>query len=133
MSEPTRCRHEPNIPYNDLLVSKRKSSSKFCDVCIKAQFLSQRILAKELGIGLGSINFCFQALVEKGLIMMQKLSQSQSKLRYAYLQTPVGIAEKSKLTDEFLKRKNLEYETLKAQIEVLQAENYLLKQSDEEL
>ena len=95
--------------------------------------LSQRILAKELGISLGSINFCFQALVEKGWIKMQNFSQSQHKLRYAYLLTPAGIAEKSKLTAEFLKRKTAEYEMLKAEIEVLQAQNYLLKQNDEEL
>ncbi len=95
--------------------------------------LSQRVLAKELGISLGSINFCFQALVEKGWIKMQNFSQSKHKLRYAYLLTPAGISEKSKLTAEFLKRKTAEYEALKAQIEVLQAENCLFKQSDEEL
>lgn len=50
--------------------------------------VSQYILAKELGISLGSINFCFQALVEKGLAEMQNFRQG--KLRYAYLLTPVG-------------------------------------------
>lgn len=84
--------------------------------------LSQRILAKELGISLGSINFCFQALVEKGLIKMHNFSQSKHKLRYAYLLTPVGIAEKSKLTAEFLKRKTIEYETLQREIEQLKAD-----------
>ena len=61
---------------------------------------------------------------------MHNFSQSKHKLRYAYLLTPAGIAEKSKLTAEFLKRKTAEYEALKAQIEVLQAENYLHKQND---
>ena len=84
--------------------------------------LSQRILAKELGISLGSINFCFQALVEKGWIKMQNFSQSQHKLRYAYLLTPAGIAEKSKLTAEFLKRKTVEYEALQREIEQLKAD-----------
>ena len=59
-------------------------------------------MAKGLGVGLGTINFCFQALVEKGLLKMS--SFSQSKLRYAYLLTPTGVAEKSKLTAEFLRR-----------------------------
>ena len=73
-------------------------------------------------MGLGTINFCFQALVEKGLVKMQNFSQSKNKLRYAYLLTPVGVAEKSKLTAEFLKRKVAEYETLQAEIETLKAE-----------
>ena len=84
--------------------------------------VSQRALAKDLGVGLGTINFCFQALVEKGLVKMQNFSQSNNKLRYAYLLTPVGVAEKSKLTAEFLRRKVAEYETLQAEIEALRAE-----------
>ncbi len=84
--------------------------------------VSQRTLAKELGVALGSINFCLQALVEKGWIKMQNFSQSKNKLRYAYLLTPDGVAEKSKLTAEFLRRKVAEYETLQAEIETLKAE-----------
>ncbi len=84
--------------------------------------VSQRALAKDLGVGLGTINFCFQALVEKGLVKMQNFSQSNNKLRYAYSLTPAGMAEKSKLTAEFLKRKVAEYETLQAEIKALKAE-----------
>lgn len=84
--------------------------------------VSQRALAKDLGVGLGTINFCFQALVEKGLIKMQNFSQSKNKLRYAYLLTPAGVAEKTKLTAEFLRRKAVEYEVLRAEIEALRAE-----------
>ena len=79
-------------------------------------------MAKDLGVGLGTINFCFQALVEKGLVKMQNFSQSKNKLRYAYLLTPAGVAEKSKLTAKFLRRKVAEYETLQAEIEALRAE-----------
>ena len=88
----------------------------------KTPQISQRALAKDLGVGLGTINFCFQALVEKGLVKMQNFSQSKNKLRYVYLLTPAGVAEKSKLTAEFLKRKVAEYETLQAEIETLKAE-----------
>jgi len=84
--------------------------------------VSQRALAKDLGVGLGTINFCFQAMVEKGLVKMQNFSQSKNKLRYTYLLTPAGVAEKSKLTAEFLKRKVAEYEVLQAEIEVLKLE-----------
>jgi EPS-associated MarR family transcriptional regulator len=84
--------------------------------------VSQRTLSKDLGVGLGTINFCFQALVEKGLVKMQNFSQSNSKLRYAYLLTPAGVAAKSKLTAEFLSRKVAEYESLQAEINVLKHE-----------
>ena len=84
--------------------------------------VSQRTLSKDLGVGLGTINFCFQALVEKGLVKMQNFSQSKSKLRYAYLLTPAGVAAKSKLTAEFLSRKVAEYESLQAEINVLKHE-----------
>jgi len=84
--------------------------------------VSQRTLARELGISLGSINFCFQALMEKGWIKVQNFSQSKHKLGYAYLLTPNGVAEKSKLTAKFLKRKVAEYEMLQAEIEALKAE-----------
>jgi len=88
----------------------------------QAPDLSQRALAKELGISLGSINYCFQALVEKGWIKMQNFSQSKHKLRYAYLLTPAGVSEKSKMTAEFLKRKLAEYEMLQQEIERLKYE-----------
>jgi EPS-associated MarR family transcriptional regulator len=87
--------------------------------------VSQRTLSKDLGVGLGTINFCFQALVEKGLVKMQNFSQSKSKLRYAYLLTPAGLAAKSKLTAEFLSRKVAEYESLQVEINVLTNELHL--------
>ena len=60
--------------------------------------------------------------MEKGLVKMQNFSQSKSKLRYAYLLTPAGVAEKSRLTAEFLRRKVAEYESLQAEINVLKRE-----------
>ncbi|MDP1527339.1 MAG: MarR family EPS-associated transcriptional regulator [Rhodocyclaceae bacterium] len=84
--------------------------------------VSQRTLAKELGISLGSINFCFQALVDKGWVKMQNFSQSKHKMGYVYLLTPTGLAEKSVLTARFLKRKLEEFETLRDEIEKLKTE-----------
>ncbi len=78
--------------------------------------ISQRALAKELSVGLGTINFCFQALIEKGSVKKQNFSQCKNKLRYANLLAPVIAAEKSKLTAEFL-RTVIEYKTLQAEIE----------------
>lgn len=53
---------------------------------------------------------------------MQNFSLSKNKLRLAYLLMPARVAEKSKLTAVFLRRKVAEYEKLQAEIEVLKAE-----------
>lgn len=84
--------------------------------------VSQRDLAKELGISLGSVNYCLQALVRKGLVKMQNFSQSNNKLGYMYILTHDGVTEKTALTASFLKRKLQEYEVLKTEIERLQSE-----------
>jgi len=81
--------------------------------------LSQRNLAKELGVSLGGINYCFKALVEKGWVKLGNFSQSSHKLGYVYLLTPEGVMQKSKLTAEFLRRKIIEYKILKAEIKLL--------------
>ena len=83
--------------------------------------LSQRELASALGISLGGLNYCLQALLGKGLIKVQNFQSSKRKLAYAYLLTPSGMAEKAVLTSRFLKRKMVEYESLKAEIALLQA------------
>jgi EPS-associated MarR family transcriptional regulator len=84
--------------------------------------LSQRRLARDLGISLGSINYCLRALMQKGWIKMQNFSQSRRKLAYAYLLTPAGMAEKARLTAHFLQRKQDEYAALHAEIRALEAE-----------
>lgn len=81
--------------------------------------LSQRALARELGISLGSINYCFQALMEKGWLKVHNFSQSKHKMGYAYLLTPSGITQKARLTAKFLQRKLQEYDALQLEIEAL--------------
>ena len=82
--------------------------------------VTQRTLAKEVGINVSSINFCLKALVEKGWIKMGNFSKNPDKLSYAYLLTPTGVAEKAALTRRFLQRKMAEYEKLRGEIEALQ-------------
>lgn len=82
--------------------------------------ISQRDLAKALGISLGGVNYSLRALVEKGMVKAQNFSRSERKFAYAYVLTPQGLAEKTKLTARFLKRKLEEYEALKYEIEALQ-------------
>lgn len=84
--------------------------------------ISQRDIAKRLGISLGGANYILRALVEKGQVKVKNFRAANNKLRYAYVLTPNGMMEKMALTSAFLRRKMAEYETLKAEIESLQAE-----------
>ena len=93
--------------------------------------LSQRDLAKRLGVSLGKINFCLNALVEKGSIKINNFRNSENKLAYAYLLTPRGVEEKARITVHFLKCKMQEYERLRQEIEELKLEAALMEKSHE--
>ncbi len=84
--------------------------------------VTQRTLAKEVGINVSTINFCLKALVEQGWIKMGNFSKNPDKLSYTYLLTPTGVAEKAALTRRFLLRKMTEYEKLRGEIDALQLE-----------
>lgn len=84
--------------------------------------LSQRDLAKCLGISLGKVNFCLNALIEKGCLKVNNFRNSDNKLAYAYLLTPHGIEEKARITVKFLKYKVQEYELLRTEIAELKRE-----------
>ena len=77
---------------------------------------SQRNLASELGFSLGKLNYCLRALQEKGLVKIKNFQKHEKKLNYVYVLTPKGIAEKTKLTINFMKRKMKEYEELKLEL-----------------
>ena len=72
--------------------------------------LTQRKLASKLGFSLGKLSYCLKGLQEKGLVKMKNFSKSQSKIKYIYKLTPHGIAEKTKLTINFMNKKMKEYE-----------------------
>ena len=78
--------------------------------------LSQRELAKAVGISNGSVHYLLTALVEKGFLKFSNFSSSRDKRRYAYILTPKGVSEKAALTRNFLRRKMSEYEALRSEI-----------------
>ena len=84
---------------------------------------TQRELSREVGVSLGKVNYCMKKLTEKGLIKLTNFSHNSNKMGYAYLLTPSGIEEKSRLTFSFLKRKIVEYEVLKKEIDALKLES----------
>jgi EPS-associated MarR family transcriptional regulator len=84
--------------------------------------LTQRELAEKLGMSVGGLNYCLNALIDKGLVKMQNFSNSKNKFKYVFLLTPMGIAEKVALTTRFLSRKMEEYEAIKSEIEAFKSE-----------
>jgi EPS-associated MarR family transcriptional regulator len=84
--------------------------------------LSQRELSERVGIGLGTVNYCLKALIERGLVKARNFNRSPNKIGYAYFLTPAGIVEKTRLTGSFLRRKLLEYDALNKEIEILKLE-----------
>ena len=77
---------------------------------------TQRKLADELGFSLGKLNYCLKALKLKGLIKINNFKRNPNKLNYIYDLTPKGVAEKTKLTINFMMRKMKEYDELKKEI-----------------
>ncbi len=75
--------------------------------------MTQRHLARELGIALGLANTYLTRCVRKGLLKVTEVPSD----RYAYYITPQGFAEKSRLTArylsvlfEFMRRARIELE-----------------------
>jgi EPS-associated MarR family transcriptional regulator len=83
---------------------------------------SQRELAAELGVSLGKVNYCLKALIDKGHVKASNFKNADNKAAYLYLLTPKGINAKAHITTAYLQRKLGEYESLRAEIEELQAE-----------
>ena len=84
--------------------------------------ISQRKLAKEMGISLGKTNYCIKGLIDKGWLKALNFKNSNNKIAYAYVLTPRGLREKTKITTWFLKQKLHEYERIKSEIEQLRRE-----------
>ncbi|RLJ68012.1 MarR family EPS-associated transcriptional regulator [Sulfurisoma sediminicola] len=84
--------------------------------------ISQRELARQLGVSLGKTHYLMRALLEKGLVKADNFRRSDNKLAYAYLLTPSGIAAKLSLATEFLQVKEVEYCSLRREIDLLRQE-----------
>ncbi len=78
---------------------------------------SQRELAENLGFSVGKLNYCLKALQKKGLVKLENFKKKKNKISYLqYVITPKGIAERTKLTINFMKRKLKEYDELKREL-----------------
>ena len=84
--------------------------------------LSQRDLARAMGVSLGKANYCLKALMDKGLVKFGNFRKNPDKAQYAYLLTAAGLEEKSRITMSFLRRKVAEYQALEMEIEQLRGD-----------
>tara|TARA_B100000989_G_scaffold298766_1_gene289701 strand:- start:675 stop:989 length:315 start_codon:yes stop_codon:yes gene_type:complete len=85
--------------------------------------LTQREIAKSLDYSLGKVNYCLKALKEKGLIKIKNFQKNSNKMIYFHVLTPKGLATKTKLTINFMKKKFKEYDDLKKDVEKTKKDN----------
>ena len=83
---------------------------------------SQRQLSQVLGVSVGSLNYCVNALIERGWVKATNFRNSHNKLAYAYLLTPSGIEAKTRIAVRFLQRKMEEHQALEQEIVQLRTE-----------
>jgi len=84
--------------------------------------VTQRQLSEKLNISLGSLNYALNALIARGWVKLKNFQNSDNKLRYAYLLTPEGRAQKAVIAKRFWVRKLQEYELLKQELQSLSDE-----------
>jgi EPS-associated MarR family transcriptional regulator len=84
--------------------------------------MSQRDLARALGVSLGKVNYCLQALIDTGLVKANNFKNSHHKQAYMYLLTRKGFAVNARASVNFLQRKMAEYAALRREIEILKRE-----------
>jgi len=85
--------------------------------------ISQRDLAREVGVSLGKINYCLRALIEKGLVKARNFKNNKNKIAYTYYLTPQGVSEKARMAVEFLTLKLREIEELRREIDRVREEH----------
>ena len=84
--------------------------------------LSQRELARGLGVSLGATNYALKALIGQGLVKADSFLRADKKAGYLYVLTPDGLKNKARLARDFLERKREEHAALRREIELLSRE-----------
>ena len=79
---------------------------------------TQADLATRLGLAVGSVNWYLKRMVGKGYVMVRKMQRR----RLRYLITPQGIAEKARLTREYMRASLRIYRETRAEARLLLAQ-----------
>ena len=117
---PIATRHGGSVPKPTNMTSRQAkiqedTTFRIMRILQESPDVSQRDLAERLGMSLGGLNYCLNALMDKGLVKLENFQNSQHKFKYVYVLTPAGVAQKMAMTGRFLKRKMEEYDALKAE------------------
>lgn len=83
---------------DDKTLKEEQLTLELLDAIEKDSDISQRHLAKEMGIALGLANSYLKRCIKKGLIKIHDAPAN----RYLYYLTPKGFSEKSRLTASYL-------------------------------
>ena len=100
-------------------MSKSDAELKILTILEENPKSTQRQVALKLNLSLGKTNYLIRSLLDKGYVKLSNFRKSDNKVGYLYLLTPEGVANKSKLAQQFLQRKSEEYARLKEEIENL--------------
>ncbi len=104
------------------MINSEELQYKILKLIEKNPEITQREIAKELGVSLGKANYLLKAIIEKGFVKAKNFKNNKNKLGYMYLLTPQGIEEKARATVRFLKRKMEEYDQIQKEIDELRKE-----------
>ena len=96
---------------------KAEQNLKILQQISKDSRISQRRMAKDLGLSLGKMNYCLGELKKKGLVKIKNFKNNPNKLNYVYILTPKGLSYRALLTLNFMKKKMQEYDQLKSEYE----------------
>jgi MarR family transcriptional regulator, temperature-dependent positive regulator of motility len=83
---------------------------------------TQRSLARRLDVSLGRVHYVLSGLIEKGIVKTRRLTTSPGKVRWQYILTPAGLAEKTRIAKAYLRQRLTEYETMTQEIAELRRE-----------
>lgn len=103
-------------------MDSRKTDISLLKILQKDPTITQRGIAAEIGLSLGTVNYCLKKLVEKGWVKTNNFRYSNNKKSYSYLLTTKGIKEKKRLIIEFIACKEKEYQQIKQEIKMLKKE-----------
>lgn len=86
------------MPTNDQFETESALTLDLLRAVYSNESLTQRSVARDLGVALGLVNSYLRRCVTKGFVKVKHAPSS----RYGYYLTPKGFAEKSRLTAKFL-------------------------------
>ncbi|MEK7705330.1 MAG: MarR family EPS-associated transcriptional regulator, partial [Myxococcota bacterium] len=81
--------------------------------------LSQRELARRLGLPLSRAHFILRRLIQKGMVKVHNVAESTHKLGYLYVLTPRGLEVRLRLTYSFLHRMAEQHRRMAVRVEAL--------------